>query len=138
MKSIPETTNYSDKILSLLWGHSGYQNKYVKAPDTLSKVIAKVGLVDSCIHMNRLGVSMEHAGGMSVSDIRCNLINLFVTGSIPCNCSLANIVISIQRPDSAVAFVKPFYIGMKEKDALSVASSHHNIITRCDFVSPGN
>ena len=81
---------------------------------------------------------MEHAGGMYVSDIRCNLINLFVTVSIPHNLSLANIIISIQRPDSAVAFVKPFYIGMKEKDALSVASSHHNIITRCDFVSPGN
>ena len=56
---------------------------------------------------------MGHTGGMSVSDIRCNLINLFVTGSIPRNRSLANIVISIQRPDSAVAFAKPLYIGVK-------------------------
>ena len=113
MKSIPETTNYSDKILSLLWGQSGYQNKYGKAPDTLSKVIAKVGLVESCIHMNRVRVPMGHSGGMSVSDIRCNLINLSVTGSIPHNLSLANIIISIQRPDSAVVFEKPFCIGVK-------------------------
>ena len=138
MKSIPETTNYYDKILSLLWGHSGYQNKYGKAPDTLSKVISKVGLVDSCIHINRVGVPMEHTGGMYVSDICCNLINLFVTGSIPHNHSLANIVISIQRPDSAVAFENPFYIGVKEKNVLAVASSPHNRITRCDFVSPSN
>ena len=81
---------------------------------------------------------MEHAGGMYVSDIRCNLIKLFVTGSIPRNRSLANIVISIQRPDSTVAFENPFYIGVKEKNILAVASSPHNRITRCDFVSPIN
>ena len=113
MESIPETTNYSDKILSLLWGQSGYQNKYVKASDTLSNDIDKVGLVESCICMNRVGITMENAGGMSVSDIRCNLINLFVTGSIPHNLSLANIIISIQRPDSTVVFAKPFCIGVK-------------------------
>ena len=138
MESIPETTNYSDKILSLLWGQSGYQNKYVKASDTLSNDIDKVGLVKSCICMNRVGITMEHAGGMSVSDIRCNLINLFVTGSIPHNLSLANIIVSIQRPYSAVVFAKPFFIGVKYKGTLAVASSHHNIITRCDFVSPVN
>ena len=81
---------------------------------------------------------MGHAGDMSVSDIHCNLINLFVTGSIPRNRSLSNIVISIQCPDSNVVFEKPFYIGVKDKDTLAVASSPHNIINRRGFVSPGN
>ena len=65
---------------------------------------------------------MGHSGDMSVSNIHCILINLFVTGSIPRNRSLANIVISIQRPDSNVAFGKPLYIDVKEKDNLAVAS----------------
>ena len=76
---------------------------------------------------------MGHTGGMYVYDIRCNLINLFVTGSIPRNRSLANIVIYIQRPDSAVAFAKPLYIDMKEKDTLAVVSSPHNSIPRRGF-----
>ena len=81
---------------------------------------------------------MGHAGGMSMSDIHTAIVSLFVTVEIPRNRSLANIVVLIQHPDSAVAFAKPFYIGVKEKDALAVASSHHNRINRCDFVSPGN
>ena len=137
VKSTPETTNYSDKTLSLLWSQSGYPKKSGKDPGTLSKAISRVGLVESCICMNRVGVPMGNSGDMSVSDIRFNLISLFVTGLIPRNCSLANIVISIQRPDSDVAFEKPLYIGVKEKDTLAVASSPHNRITRCNFVSPG-
>ena len=80
------------------------KTKSIKAHDTLSKAIANVGLVKFCIRMNRVGVPMGHAGDMSVSDIHCNLINLFVTGSILRNRSLSNIVISIQCPDSNVVF----------------------------------
>ena len=81
---------------------------------------------------------MGNSGEMSVSDIHLNLISLFVKVLIPRNCSLANIVISIQHPDSDVTFEKPLYIGVKEKDTLAVASSPHNRTTCCNFVSPGN
>ena len=76
---------------------------------------------------------MGHVGGMSMSDIHTAIVSLFVTVEIPRNRSLANIVVLIQHPDSAVAFAKPLYIDMKEKDTLAVVSSPHNSIPRRGF-----
>ena len=112
MQSTPETKNYSDKIIYLLWGHAG------ESPDTMSKSIAKVGLVKSCICVNMVIGPMGHVGGMSMSNIRHDMISLFVTGTIPSNRFFANVVISIQRPDYSLASTNPFCISVKEKDTL--------------------
>ena len=122
MKSTPETTNASDKILYLLWGQAGYQ-KNGESPDTLSKAIVKVSLVESCIYVNMVGGPMGQAGDMSMPDIRHDIISLFVTGTIPRNRFFASVVVLIQRPDSSLASEKPFYISVKDKNNLAVASS---------------
>ena len=105
--------------------------------DTLSKYIDMVGLVESCIYVNMVGGPMGHAGGMSMSDIRHDIISLFVTGTIPCYRLLTNVVVSIQRPDSSLESAKPFYISVKDKDTLAVASLPEKIIPNRGFVSPG-
>ena len=80
---------------------------------------------------------MGQAGDMSMPDICHDIIRLFVTGTIPRNRFLANVVVSIQHPDSSLASAKPFYISVKEKDNLAVASSYQKIIPHRGFVSPG-
>ena len=80
---------------------------------------------------------MGHAGGMPMSEIRHDIISLFVTSTIPCNRLLANVLVSIQRPDSFLASAKPFRISLKDKDTLAVASSPKKIIPHRGFVSPG-
>ena len=80
---------------------------------------------------------MGQSGGMSMYDIRHVIISLFVTGTIPRNRFFASVVVLIQRPDSSLASEKPFYISVKDKNNLAVASSPQKIIPHCGFVSPG-
>jgi hypothetical protein len=138
-QSVQEETEASNEILSLLRGQAGYRKKdSKKAPSTLTKAIAKVGLVDSWIRVNRVGGPMGHAGGMKMSTIRRDVVSPFVSGAVPRNRALGNIVVPFQLPDSAVAFASPFYIGVKQQDTLAVASAPHNSIPSHGFVSPGS
>ena len=138
LKSIPETTNASDNILSLLRGQGGYRKENSKrAPATLSKAISKVGLVNPSIRVNRVGGPMGHAGGMTMSDIRRDVVSPFVSNALPRNSVLGNIVVPFQLHDSSVAFAPPFYIGVRQQGAPAVASPALSSIPRHGFVSSG-
>ena len=84
-----------------------------------------------------VGGPIGNAGGMPMSDICHDIISLFVTGTIPRNRLLANVVVSIQRPDSSLASTKPFYISVKEKYTRAVDSSPQKIIPHHGFLSHG-
>jgi hypothetical protein len=136
-KTISETKEASQEVLSLLREGAGYRKQNSgKAPATLVKALAKVGLFESSIRVNRVGGPMGHAGGMSMSGIRRGVLSPFVSNCVPRNRPLGNIVVPFQV-GSMVAFMAPFHIGVRQKETLAVASPPHNSIPRHGFVTPG-
>jgi hypothetical protein len=95
------------------------------------KALAKVGLFESSIQVNRVGGPMGHAGGMPMLGIRRGVLSPLVSNCVPRNRPLGNIVVPFQV-GSMVAFMAPFHIGVRQKETLADKS-----IPRHGFVTPG-
>jgi hypothetical protein len=138
VQSITETITASNKILGRLRNQSTYRKKNSKkAPATIFKAIEKVGLVDSSIRVNRVGGPMGHASGMTMSDLRKATISPYVSNALPRNSSASNIMVPFRLRDLTVAFVSPYYIGVRQQEELAAASPPHNSIPRRGFVATG-
>jgi hypothetical protein len=134
VQSIPETITASNNNLGCLGNQSTYRKKNSKkAPATLSKAIDKVGLAESSIRVNKVGGQMGHAGGMTMSNLRKATISPYVSNAL----SPTNIVVPLRIRDLTVAFVSPYYIGVKQQEELAAALSPHNSIPRRGFVARG-
>jgi hypothetical protein len=80
---------------------------------------------------------MGHAGGMTMSDVRKATISPYVSNALPRNSSASNIVVPFWLRDLTVAFVPPYYIGVRQQEELTAASPPHNSIPRRGFVATG-
>ena len=80
---------------------------------------------------------MGHAGGMTMSDLRKATISPYVSNALPRNSSASNIVVPFRLRDLTVAFVSPYYIGVRKQEELTAASPPHNSIPRRGFVATG-
>jgi hypothetical protein len=78
---------------------------------------------------------MGHAGGMTMADLRKATISPYVSNALPRNSSASNIVVPFRLRDLTLAFVSPYYIGVRQQEELTAASPPHNSIPRRGFVA---
>jgi hypothetical protein len=111
-----------------------------RLPSTVDALVQKYSLRDCSLRVNRLGGPFGNANGMTMDDVRAEVVSPHVDNSLPRNNPNSTILVPTATKNGLYTGVTPYYVaaGSSKNRKVQVTQPRHTAIPRHSTVATGD